>query len=146
LRVYLVEDDYLKADRLQIFIKERYQNAEINIYGSFQSGLRAIQSNPPQLVILDMTLPTFDRTGSEREGRLRPLGGFDLMKKLVLHNIEVPIVVVSQLETFGEGSDRVTFKELVNKCHREFPNIFRGAVYFNQTDSSWICELQSLIV
>jgi len=143
--IYIVEDDLLKANRLTKFLEESIPNANSNIFGSFQSGLRAIQERTPDLVILDMTLPTFDRAGSDREGRLRPLGGYDLMRKLVRHSIHVSVVVVTQLETFGEGVDRVTFPELVDRCRRDFPDIFIGAVYFRQADSGWQSELLKLI-
>lgn len=143
--IYIVEDDFLKASRLMNFLKENAQDADARVYGSFQSGLKAIQQATPDLVILDMTLPTFDRTGSDREGRLRPLGGYDLMRKLVHHSVQVSVVVVTQLETFGEGTDQVTFPELVDRCERDFPTIFRGAVYFRQADSAWQVDLLKLI-
>lgn len=143
--IYIVEDDFLKANRLMMFLKENIQAAQVSIFGSFQSGLKAIQQATPNLVILDMTLPTFDRAGSDREGRLRPLGGYDLMRKLVHHSVQVSVVVVTQLETFGEGVDKVTFPELVDRCGRDFPTIFCGAVYFRQADSAWEHELLRLI-
>ena len=142
--IYIVEDDFLKANRLMMFVKENIQDVQARIFGSFQSGLKAIQQATPDLVILDMTLPTFDRAGSDREGRLRPLGGYDLMRKLVHHSVRVSVIVVTQLETFGEGIDQVTFPELVDRCGRDFPTIFRGAVYFRQADSAWQYELLKL--
>lgn len=142
--IYIVEDDFLKASRLMTFLNENIQGAQTSIFGSFQSGLKAIQLATPDLVILDMTLPTFDRAGSDREGRLRPLGGYDLMRKLVHHSVQVSVVVVTQLETFGEGVDQVTFPELVDRCRRDFPTIFRGAVYFRQAGSAWQHELLKL--
>jgi DNA-binding response OmpR family regulator len=145
MNVYLIEDDALKATRLKNFLEEKIPGAAVITFGSFQSGLRAIQNNTPKLVILDMTLPTFDRAGSDREGRLRPLGGYDLMRKIVHHSVRVAVIVVTQLETFGEGSDRVTFSELVERCYRDFPGIFKGAVYFRQADSGWQEELLNLI-
>lgn len=143
--VYVVEDDFLKANRLMDFMRESFQGVQLSMFGSFQSGLRAIQQATPDLVILDMTLPTFDRSGSDREGRLRPLGGYDLMRKLLHHSVQVSVVVVTQLETFGEGADQVTFPELVDRCRRDFPTMFRGAVYFRQADSGWQTELLKLI-
>lgn len=143
--IYIVEDDFLKANRLKAFLNENIANIDCRIHGSFQSGLRAIQQATPDLVVLDMTLPTFDRAGSDREGRLRPLGGYDLMRKLVHHAVKVSVIVVTQLETFGEGADQVTFSELVDRCARDFPDIFRGAVYFRQSGSAWQHELLKLI-
>ena len=80
--------DNLKAKKIIKFLEEdMLYSAEIQIFTSFQSGLRAVEAACPQLVILDMTLPTFDRKPNSREGRVRPLGGYDLMRKMKLKNL-----------------------------------------------------------
>ena len=74
--IYIVEDDFLKANRLKALLNENIANIDCRIHGSFQSGLRAIQQATPDLVVLDMTLPTFDRAGSDRfRGRARAAHG-----------------------------------------------------------------------
>ena len=139
--VYLVEDDSLKADRLTKFLGSHFPELKIQVFGSFQSGLKAIQENTPELLILDMTIPTFDRGHNKRKGRLRPLGGYDLMRKLKLRSTQTFVIVVTQLETFGEGEDEVSFLEINSRCKREFPEMFLGSVYFRQGEAAWQNEL-----
>lgn len=143
--VYLVEDDSLKAERMTKFLVSHFPEFEIKVFGSFQSGLRAIEENTPELLILDMTIPTFDRGHNKREGRLRPLGGYDLMRKLKLRNTQTLVIVVTQLETFGEGEDEVSFSEISSRCKREFPGVFLGSVYFRQGEATWQDELIQLV-
>jgi hypothetical protein len=88
-----------------------------------------------------MTIPTFDRGHNKREGRLRPLGGYDLMRKLKLRNTRTHVIVVTQIETFGEGEDEVSFSEISARCKREFPEMFLGSVYFRQGEVTWQNEL-----
>lgn len=142
---YIVEDSPLKAGLIQGYLAERFPNLEIRLTGSYQTGLKLIQASPPKLILLDMTLPNFDRMPNAREGKLRPTGGYDMMRKIKLKGINTSIIVITQLESFGEGEDEVTFEEMTARCTREFPGIFQGSVYFDQRESAWQESLEQLI-
>lgn len=142
---YIIEDSPLKAGLIQRFLSEQFPNLTISLAGSYQSGLKLIQSAVPKLVLLDMTLPNFDRLPNAREGRLRPTGGYDMMRKIKLKGIETQIIVITQLESFGEGEDEVSFEEITSRCSREFPATFVGSVYFDQRESAWQDSLKNLI-
>lgn len=143
--IYLIEDNQLKAKHIFDFIKARFPEFVVEIFGSFQSGLRAIESRAPDLILLDMTIPTFDRQPNGREGRMRPIGGYDLMRKMRLRKISTAVVVVTQLESFGEGAEEVSFSEITSICEKEFNDFFKGSVYFGQDDEAWQDVLDSII-
>ena len=142
---YIVEDSPLKAELIQNFLRERFPELVVRVAASYQSGLKLVQSSPPKLVILDMTLPNFDRMPNSREGRLRPTGGYDMMRKIKLRKIDTRIIVVTQLESFGDGEDEVSFDEITARCRREFPETFVGSVYFDQREAAWQDSLEQLI-
>ncbi len=136
--IYVIEDNIVKARQVEAFLSSNFQGPPtVSLYMSFQSGLKAIELSPPELVILDMTLPTFDRKPNAREGRLRPLGGYDLMRKMKLKGLMSKVIVLTQLESFGEGDDVVGFEEITSKCDEEFPDFFLGSVYFDQGGQAW---------
>ncbi|WP_433740042.1 response regulator [Pseudomonas putida] len=146
MTIYIVEDSALKANNIISFLSEFYgEDEQLRLFLSFQSGLKALELEPPGLVILDMTLPTFDRRPNAREGRLRPLGGYDIMRKLKLKNINTKVIVVTQLESFGDDEDEVSFKEITAQCYREFPEFFLGSVYYDQNGTSWRHELEKIL-
>ena len=142
----MVEDDPLKASRLTTYLSDRFPEAILTIFGSYQSGLKGIRDSEPDFVILDMTLPTFDRSPNVREGRIRPLGGYELMRKVRLHRFKTRIIVVTQLEAFGEGEDRVSFAEINARCLAEFPEFFLGGVQFKQGNDAWKDAIYSMII
>lgn len=144
-RVYLVEDDPLKAKVISSFMAEHFPDLDLEFYCSFHSGLKAIESNPPDLVLLDMTLPTYDRAPGEREGRLRPLGGYELLSKIRLRAIKTKVIVITGLISFGDGGQRITFDEINSRCVVEFPDSFMGMVYYQQSDLDWCDDLERLI-
>jgi hypothetical protein len=94
---------------------------------------------------MDMTLPTFDRQPNSRAGRMRPIGGYDLMCKMKFKSLSGKVIVVTQLETFGEGDEQVSFEEITNRCYEEFPNFFLGSVYFDQGGLNWQSDLLSIL-
>lgn len=143
--IYIVEDDDLKLEKLNGFLSSQLPNHHYKIGGSYQSGLRLIENETPDLVILDMTLPTFDRAPNAREGRPRPLGGYDLLRKLQLRKIDTKIIILTQLVSFGEDSNKVSFNEITERCRMEFPELFVDSVYFDQGDISWQISLLNLI-
>lgn len=146
MKVYVIEDNQLKADLICAYLQEQLIDASVRLYGSFQSGLKAIEAECPDIVLLDMNLPTFDRGPNVREGRNRPLGGYELMRKLRLRDISPRVVVITQLEFFGDGEDEMSFAELTALCTKEFPSMFAGSVYFSPSDNEWQDELNNILL
>lgn len=146
MNTYIVEDDALKSERLILFMRERFPTSEVTLFGSFQSGLKAVELKVPDLLLLDMTLPTFDRQLGARESRLRPLGGYELLSKLRLKSIKTKVIVVTGLVAFGEGGSRITFEEVEGRCRYEFGSLFAGMIYYQQTSLEWQQILASCIV
>ncbi|AVI32425.1 MULTISPECIES: response regulator [Acinetobacter calcoaceticus/baumannii complex] len=140
--IYIVEDSDLKIQKIESFLLDNgYTKDQINIYRSYQSGVQAILKNPPDLVILDMSIPTFDKSIDSREGRARPLGGYDVMKKILFKQINTKVIVLTQLEFFGEGVEKISFEQLKTKCAENFSDIFLDCIYYSPTESSWCKSL-----
>lgn len=144
--VHIVEDSALKASNISSFFAHTFSFLrQPDISGSFQAAMRAITKSKPDLIIMDMTLPTFDRKPNAREGRMRPIGGYDLMCKMKHKSIYASVIVVTQLETFGEGDEEVSFTEITSRCKRDFPDMFLGSVYYDQSGLNWQAELERLV-
>jgi len=140
--IYIIEDSDLKLQKIESFLLAKGCDKEkISIYRSYQTGLQAILKAPPDLIILDMSIPTFDKSTDSREGRLRPLGGYDIMKKILFKRIKTKVVVLTQLEFFGEGAEKISFEQLKTKCSENFADIFLDCIYYSPTESSWCKSL-----
>ena len=143
--VHIIEDDELKAGRILDFLNSQYPNYFFRVSGSYQSGLKSMEDETPDFVILDMTLPNFDYAPNQRERRMRPLGGYDLMRKLKRKSYATKVIVVTQLPSFDEDKKKLSFEEVAERCKNEFPEIFVKGIYFDQSDISWQRELSSAI-
>jgi DNA-binding response OmpR family regulator len=112
VKVLIIEDDLNKVRQLADFMKEAMKGATILERRSFTSGLRAAVSENPDLVLLDMTMPTYDVGGAEKGGRTRALGGRDILSQLSRRQISTQVIVVTQFESFGEEGHSMNLTEL----------------------------------
>ncbi|MGC7840633.1 hypothetical protein ACPZMI_19455 [Pseudomonas wayambapalatensis] len=143
--VHIIEDDELKASRILDFLKSQHPDYTFKVSGSYQSGLKSMEEETPDFVILDMTLPNFDYAPDQRDRRMRPLGGYDLMRKLKRKSYSTKVIIVTQLPSFDEDKKKLSFEEVAERCRHEFPDTFVTGIYFDQSDISWQRELISAI-
>ncbi len=108
---------------------------------SYQGALRQIQAAVPDIIILDMTLPNFDVEPGIRTGKPRPMGGYDILRKLHRKSIKTAVIILTQYESFDHGAKTLLLSELDQKCRNEFPLIYRDAIYFSPTNMKWADEL-----
>lgn len=137
MKIVLIEDNPAKASLILQELEAAAPSSSVDSYGSYNAGLIALLASIPDLLILDMTLPTFDRAPGSREGRNRPLGGYEIMRKMKTRGVDVPVVVVTQFESFGDGDEKIGLKQLIEKCRTDFPTIFFDCIYYRAGDHSW---------
>jgi CheY-like chemotaxis protein len=140
-RILIIEDDQNKIKQLLEWIVMRLPDAIITERHSYQSGIKELINIKYDVVLLDMTLPSFDISPIESGGRLRPFAGKEIIKQMYRHKIFIPVIVVTQFERFGEGEIAITLSELEKELRSCFKNIFIGTVYYNASLNNWEKEL-----
>lgn len=89
MQILLVEDDHLLAKALQQALQE--QQNTVNAVGTGEAALHILDTEPPDVVILDLGLPDVD--------------GIDVLKRARKKHVEMPILV---LTARAELDDRIT--------------------------------------
>jgi CheY-like chemotaxis protein len=145
MRILLVDDDENKRRQIADFIDSKNVFEEIVEARSLQSGLEAIGAGSYDLIVLDMTMPTFDITASEDGGPPLAFGGRELLRYMVRRNIRASSVVITQFDQFGEGHNILTLEELNKELERTNVNEYYGTIYFNVADESWKAKLNQVI-
>lgn len=145
MRVLLVEDDELKASRIRDLVLEVSPVAEIVIRSSFRTGLVAATQGGWDLVLLDISLPSYDSGDADAGNRMRPYAGIELMHQLELRDIRVPVVVITQFDVFGIGDDRRTLEELREQMRSSFGDRYQGAIYYAPSESTWRVDLSRIL-
>lgn len=145
MKLLLVEDDENKRLQLSAFLNDYCRNATIQVERSLQSGLRRIRRESFDLILLDMTLPTYDTTPDESGGPAHIFGGREFLRQMDRFSIDIPVVVVTQFETFGKGARAMSLRDLDRDLREEHPVRYRGAVYYHAAIQGWQSELRQLL-
>lgn len=145
MNILIIEDDEIKREQLFSFLTDKYKESNISSAKSLQSGLRAIISNKYDLIILDMSLPTYDIYFDEDGGRPQAYAGREILRQMDRREINMPVIVVTQFDIFGEGIDTLTRDELDKQLHESHHDNYKGMVYYNPTLENWKNSLLKLM-
>jgi CheY-like chemotaxis protein len=146
MRILLIEDDENKRNQILAFLKATYTLLELDLAGSYQSGLKRLLVGAYDIVLLDMTIPTFDVTGVDDGGRPQAYGGRELLRQMSRRGILTPVLVITQFDRFGEHRNAVTLEQLDAMLRREHSNLYRGSVHYDSSLEGWKEELASHLV
>lgn len=145
MHVLLVEDDENKQLQLRQFLSETYPRVSVDTARSLRNGIHLIRSTNPDLIILDMTLPSYDIGPDEPGGQMHPLGGREFLEQMDRFDLIVPVVVVTQFERFGKGPNAMHLHDLDIVLRKEHSVVYRGVVYYHAAIHGWKQELKELI-
>lgn len=143
-RIILVEDDPKKIDDIKAFLATK-DFGVLTVKESYQSGLKELLTNHYDLLLLDMSIPTWDKSPVESGGNYQKFGGYKILKELVRKKKPLKTVLISMFDDFGESDTSITLTQLTAILQHEFPSIFLGSVFYNSQQHNWKENLNSLI-
>jgi CheY-like chemotaxis protein len=146
MNLLLIEDDFAKSKLITNFLQEFFPKAQIQVFGSVNAAQKAIMVEKFDLVLVDMSLPTFSITSKERGGRPQVFGGRELMQYMKRKAKIIPAIVITQFEQFGTGEESKSLETLEEDLKREQGEIFKGLVYYNPTSIQWRSKLEKLLL
>ena len=145
MKVLIVEDDEFKLTQLAKFVGELLDGVRIIKKRSQQSGVKAVIETVPDLVLLDMSLPTFDIGPTEAGYSTEFFAGRNILRELCRYKIASKVIVITQFEQFGEGDEATTLDELRKKLEMQFPDNYIATIYYHPSQEDWKIKLEELI-
>ena len=136
MKVLLVEDDEDKREQLKILLHAYFQ-LQLSEAKSFQAALREIKSDVFDLVLLDMTIPTFDISSTESGGRSQAFGGELLLYEISRRKLSSKVIVVTQFDLFGKGDEEVRLPDLNKRLEEKFAGNYLGAIQYSMRYDAW---------
>lgn len=141
MKILIVEDNLNKLKQIREVLEKKYLQCSITEAYSFSSGVKRIYEGNWDLVILDMSLPTYDITHTESGGDKKPIAGKNIMKRMLNRKILSSVVVITQFETFDD--DRISLETLNKEFEESFTQIWKGTVYYG--DDGWSVRLENVL-
>lgn len=146
MRVLLIEDDAFKAKKIISFLHQRFPGNEVSVERSVSSGLSHLVKDLPTVLLLDMSLSTYDVGPTDAGGRPQNFGGITVFEHMARRNITVPVIVITQFPGFKrEDGATVSLDALREELHGKFPMLFKALLSYNPGDRQWEEELSKWI-
>jgi CheY-like chemotaxis protein len=145
MAILLIEDDDSKREQIHAFLSSINGSWSIETAKSVKSGIGKLRHATYSLLILDMSLPTFDVSADEGGGRPQGFGGIEVMRFMDANELRLPTLVVTGYEAFSRDGRTIDLGVLGGELSKEFPDCYRGIVYFNTMLGAWKQELRDLI-
>lgn len=138
VHILLVEDEAPKRTHIERFLTGLSSEVTITIAQSVNSALDALEQQVPDLLLLDMSLPTFDVGERESGGRPQGFGGIEVLRYMAMAEINCPTIVITGYEAFlREAGKPVDLSQLRAELEEEFPQCLKGVLHYNSTYDEW---------
>ena len=145
--ILLVEDEAPKRKHIESLIGEIAPACRQSTARSVNSALDILEADRVDLLLLDMSLPTFDVGERESGGRPQGFGGTEILRHMVMAEISCPTVVITGYEGFTrEGGSTVDLTQLRAELFEEFPTLVRAVLHYNSTYDEWKTVLAATIL
>lgn len=142
MRILFIEDDDDKRENIIKAVRESLPLSVIDVAKSFNSALRKLVGATYDAVLLDMSMPNYDIGIDEPSGGTpESYAGKEILMQMKLRNITSPTIVVTMFESYGEGGDKKSAKELHNDLKTNFTPMYAGMVYYNSAQEGWRGQL-----
>lgn len=134
----LVEDEAPKRAHILRFLEAYVDTIDIDIARSVNSALDCIDNNKPDIIFLDMSLPTFDIGERESGGRPQGFGGIEVLRYMIMSDICCPTIVITGYDAFIRTTGKaVDLSQIKDELIEEFPDIIKGVLHYNSTLDEW---------
>lgn len=139
----LVEDEGPKLAHVRKFLRESFPATSVMEARSVTSALDAVEDEDFTVILLDMSLPTFDVGQGENGGRPQGFGGIEILRHLEMAGESADVLVLTGYEAFPDEHGKIIDLEtLRNRLIDEFPATVRAVIHFNSALDDWKVELR----
>ena len=143
-RILIVEDNEKKLEKLRDFLMREFSTIDLEERTSYNSASKEIALNYEKydLILLDMSMQTYDISNEESGGEPEPLAGKNILKQMYLRDIPTKVIVVTMYENYVDGT---RIKQLDEELTRDFPDNYNGYIFFSHNNFDWSKNLKESI-
>ncbi|MBB2758122.1 UNVERIFIED_ORG: CheY-like chemotaxis protein [Xanthomonas campestris] len=145
LSVLFAEDDVHKSKHIREFFCSSYSYASITEVASVKSALTKLAGEVFDLLLLDMSLPTFDVAAGGGGGRPQGSGGMEILREIERLDYSPKVIVVTQYADFSIDGNWYLLSELREELMAEHAGVFTGLVEFDSASVEWKAALREIM-
>lgn len=146
MKILIIEDDENKRAQITALVSHVVKGSTIVQARSYHSGLKSIFETPPNVILLDMTMPTYDVSANEDGGRPQHYAGREILRQMDRRQVNIPVIIITQFDVFGDGPEALTRMQLDRELKIDHSSNYRGTIYYNAASNSWKGELEDQLI
>jgi len=144
-KILVIEDDDPKLEQI-LALLEISSSLDVEVAKSLNGACKCIDNKEYDLVLLDMSLPTFDNGMTVgASGRQKTFGGKEILMYIWENEKDLPVIVLTQFKDFPADEGPINLPQLHIQLKKEFPGIYFGHVYFEHDNDSWKTALKDFL-
>ncbi|KMK83032.1 response regulator [Pectobacterium brasiliense] len=141
INILVVEDNEFKRKRLVEVIQGEFEEIIVTECYSFTSAWKMIAQVSYDLILLDMSLPTFDKDSTNSGGDFRVFGGKELARKMSKRGKASKFIFITQYKSFSDNINSYSYESLKDELLSQYNNNCIGFILYSNTKSEWREEL-----
>ncbi|KFC90736.1 response regulator [Leclercia adecarboxylata] len=145
INILVVEDNEFKRKRIVEIINSEFQDVKVTECHSFTSAWQMITRFNYELILLDMSLPTFDKTSTNSGGDFRVFGGKELARKMSKRRNGIKFIFITQFKSFSDNVNSYSYEALKDELLCQYKESCMGFILYSNTKSEWRDELVNSI-
>lgn len=146
MKVLLVEDEEHKIDHLTECLSEEFGSDGLTTVKAVRDAVRAVYLNAFDLIILDMSLPTFAvAETSDGGGVAQAVGGVEVLRAMKETDRRCNVVVVTQYHDILINGEQIALKDVPRKIRDRYGINVLGAVLYSYASPAWRATFLSLL-
>ncbi|APR70783.1 hypothetical protein F909_03796 [Acinetobacter sp. ANC 3929] len=148
LNILIVEDDSQKFLHIKNHILKNKEHAFSLFFmqaNSVTDAINKIEEKQPDILILDISLPTFNISNNESGGRARHIGGVEILDFMDLMSICCKTIILTGYEAFLIENKPIDFINFKNELIEDFPNIIHDVLFYNSINANWKSKILEYI-
>ncbi|OZO04546.1 response regulator [Pseudomonas sp. IB20] len=145
IKILLVEDETPKITQIELLLRSLCIPMCLTYAKSVNTAMDKLDELTPDLILLDMSLPTIDVdiSSGENGGRPQGFGGVEVLRYMVLSGIKCPTIVITGYEAFPREGGDLDISQLSLELKSEFPDMLKTVLHYNSTYETWKIELRA---
>lgn len=148
MKILIIDDSEYKVKKVCSLIENIKKDEKIiyEIAHSYTTGLNKLLENNFDFLILDMSMPTFDKINNESGGRFRIFGGREIVSQLKREKKLLPFVLLTQYNKFDDSTKIKSLEEIEELFSLKFQNYHLKTIYYDTSSTKWKNLLEEEII
>lgn len=147
MKILLIEDEITKEQDVLDFLREWNLTSDVTVKHSITSGIAEIRERQYDYILLDMSLPIYDNDDVAylEDNEFETFGGNYVLDELDRIEYAVSVIVITAFDILGEGSKQIELTQVEKGLREDYPDIFKGAVFYDASSVEWKEKLKEYL-